>query len=343
MSFDDTYSLEAFDLHFVDWSHVPVINIQSETVLDEALHFQFEHNQEKYVITIEPFSGVIEPTNAFSIKIGEDVGKVIFSHSQFHEFIKGIFETADTPENLCTGSMALVIEETYSSFFQAIEEFFEQEIVLDVKRVDCICSFKVSIHFNGKKWIEFCFYAPDKYIEKLKAHPLRIINHAQGNELFDHIISLPVSILSPEILLKTDEFFDLQVNDALTLPINGKDSCFENVFVNGQETWQAKIHNNRYVISAKKKYEIPFQQELKSNRLQEMSTLKDTDVKVHVELCSKRLKISELKKLKIGSTLPFDANLPDQVKLYVGESCFAIGDLMQMDGNIVIRIAEFEV
>lgn len=73
-----------------------------------------------------------------------------------------------------------------------------------------------------------------------------------------------------------------------------------------------------------------------------LKTLGDAPVEVSVELARIRLTLAELQALRVGEVVASGAPIGEHVRLRVGDVVIGEGELVEIDGQIGVRLASLD-
>jgi len=69
-------------------------------------------------------------------------------------------------------------------------------------------------------------------------------------------------------------------------------------------------------------------------------SLMDVRVKITVEVGQTRMPIADILNLKIGEMIALAGNAKDPLKIFVNDKLFALGEAVEVNGKLAVRIAE---
>ncbi len=69
-------------------------------------------------------------------------------------------------------------------------------------------------------------------------------------------------------------------------------------------------------------------------------SLMDVRVKISVEVGTTRMPIADILNLKIGEMIALAGNAKDPLKIFVNEKLFALGEAVEVNGKLAVRITE---
>ncbi len=69
-------------------------------------------------------------------------------------------------------------------------------------------------------------------------------------------------------------------------------------------------------------------------------SLMDVRVKITVEVGQTRMPIADILNLKIGEMIALAGNAKDPLKIYVNDKLFGMGEAVEINGKVAVRITE---
>ncbi len=275
------------------------------------------------------------------LKTEDEIVRVSCSRQTFNSCVQTLFPDKIFPPNLSQETQLLVIEHVFLEYLFVLEQGIKEKIELCSGFSEDIAKYQISVESKSLGHHKFWLRCSLEFIQKIKTGFDWNHEEDQKDTRIDTALHIPLSLYGPKIQISSSEFNHLLIGDTLMFSRGVQHTLPQFIAYQARQIANVTEKNGVIMVSEKP----VFKDRKKSGSVTQGNTGGDIDalpVTVQLELSRTHIPLGDLRKLTTGSIVSFDTPLPENIRLFVGEKCFAEGLLMQIDDNIAVRITKIE-
>lgn len=307
----------------------------------DGISLSFESEGHAFDLNLRYTSLNTDADLCLGIDIGNEIGSVFYNKDTITTLFHIVGQDISIVDALSVETHAIVMEYLFSTLLDQISNSLGDAVkicpVISIRTAPTELQILIDKETEISVWLDL----PTSTLRRIASIFVQPISDVNVNTPVDHTLQMHVGLYGPTINLNEDAFIELALGDAIVFPHQRGQPLVQYVALGRTPLATVEIRENHYVICA----HIKKKRKRKSSEMVISgidSEVDDMTVEIHLELFSKMFKLGDIRQFDVGTILPFGNKVPKKVRLFVGDSCFAEGELVQFEENIAVRITSFK-
>ena len=323
------------------WPALPIVEPLSEFSFTDKIQKAFDFEGHSISLFLSHAVPSPQADQHLGVQVGEENGTITYDQETLSALLGLLGHDITDTNGLPSEAHAIVIEHFLTLFLDPIADALGCPIILCATQSAGQGSIELQVRIDKNATHSIWLDLPVPVLKRIVTLFDQPAARMPTALPCDVAVQMPVALFGPTIDLDEDAFIELAVGDGIVFPHSRGQQLAQYLVLNKNPLAAVDVSRNRYTIGQRTN-------NLGKRRSQQMASsgidgdVDDMTVEIHVELCSKMMKLGDIRQLKAGAVLPFDVNVPKNVRLFIGASCFAHGELVQLDESIAVRLTSFK-
>ena len=176
---------------------------------------------------------------------------------------------------------------------------------------------------------------------------LAVEEEVKTTGLLKETFKWPIALLGADLEISVEDLITLETGDGLIIEDPNETAKLRSVLIDGrllgfavEEAGELKFTGTLKKLNNSNLSEFGIYDMI--NRLDDGDDASDLTVTINLEIARADITLSALQDIAIGSILPFNAELPETVRLLADNEIIAEGELVQLEGKIAVRVTKID-